>query len=86
MYAALWELGSGESMSNDAIDMSARDHAWQYFALHASQRMSVFNFFAVFAGVLAAAIGAAFDPLPLASFALGLLLGVVWSYPDSVDS
>lgn len=34
------------------------DHAWRYFALHAQQRMSVFNFFVVLSGVMATGIGA----------------------------
>ena len=34
------------------------DHAWRYFALHAQQRVSVFNFFIVLSGILATGIGA----------------------------
>lgn len=37
------------------------DHAWRYFALHAQQRISVFNFFVVLSGILAAGIGAGFQ-------------------------
>jgi hypothetical protein len=36
----------------------ALDHAWRYFALHAQQRISVFNFFVVLSGILATGIGA----------------------------
>jgi hypothetical protein len=36
----------------------AMDHAWRYFALHAQQRMSVFNFFVILSGILATGIGA----------------------------
>ncbi|MDR6772673.1 hypothetical protein [Azospirillum sp. BE72] len=34
------------------------DHAWRYFALHAQQRISVFNFFVVLSGIISAGIGA----------------------------
>ena len=34
------------------------DHAWRYFALHAQQRMSVFNFFIVLSGIISTGIGA----------------------------
>ena len=37
------------------------DHAWRYFALHAQQRISVFNFFIVLSGILATGIGAGFQ-------------------------
>jgi hypothetical protein len=37
------------------------DHAWRYFALHAQQRTSVFNFFIVLSGILATGIGAGFQ-------------------------
>jgi len=33
-----------------------RDYAWDYFALHADQRIKTFNFFVVFATLLAGAI------------------------------
>jgi hypothetical protein len=36
----------------------ALDHAWRHFALHAQQRISVFNFFVVLSGILATGIGA----------------------------
>lgn len=55
----------------------ARSHAWEYFALHAGQRMALFNYFTAFVGLLAAGIGVGFDRLPGASLALGLLLSLV---------
>ncbi len=42
-------------------DVNGLDHAWRYFALHAQQRMSVFNFFIVLSGILATGIGAGFQ-------------------------
>ncbi len=37
-----------------------REYAWNYFQLHASQRMSSFNFFVVIAALLTTAMGATF--------------------------
>src|SRR5262249_22514193 len=39
------------------ISSAARDHAWDWFALHASQRMQTFNFFLVVTAFLIAAYG-----------------------------
>lgn len=55
----------------------ASDHAWRYFELHASQRMTVFNFFTVLAGFITAGIGVTFQgsqPFAAAGVALGMLL------------
>ncbi len=52
-------------------------HAWAYFQLHASQRITIFNYFVVFSGILATGLAAAIQAPPrLASVgvALGLLL------------
>lgn len=53
------------------------EHLWRYFALHAQQRVSVFNFFVVLSGVISAAIGGALQaggPLNFVVVILGLLL------------
>ena len=53
------------------------EHLWRYFALHAQQRISIFNFFVVLSGVISAAIGGALEAnRPLTTFVviLGLLL------------
>jgi hypothetical protein len=39
----------------DEIAKQARDHAWNWFALHAAQRMQTFNFFLVATALLVAA-------------------------------
>jgi hypothetical protein len=60
-----------------AADNKALDHAWSYFALHASQRITVFNYFVVFAGVLCTGMATAIQASPqlaLVGSALGLLL------------
>ena len=56
----------------------AMDHAWRYFALHAQQRMSVFNFFVVLSGILATGIAASLQggrPTPVTAI-LGALLAL----------
>lgn len=53
------------------------DHAWRYFELHASQRMSLFNFFLVFSGLVAAGTGGAFVRLPQVSTVAGVALAGV---------
>src|SRR5580704_14087429 len=55
----------------------ALSHAWSYFALHANQRMTVFNYFVIFAGVLSTGMAAAVQASPklaLIAVPLGLLL------------
>jgi hypothetical protein len=57
----------------------ALDHAWRYFALHAQQRISVFNFFIVLSGILATGIGAgvqAGKPMAPVVTILGALLAL----------
>jgi len=39
----------------DEIAKQAREHAWNWFALHATQRMQAFNFFVVATAFLIAA-------------------------------
>jgi lipoprotein signal peptidase len=52
------------------------DYAFKYFELHAKQRMTVFNFFLVIAGILTAGIAASLskDSMPLLAAALSLVL------------
>jgi hypothetical protein len=56
------------------------DHAWRYFALHAGQRMSMFNYFLVLFGLAAAGLGGSLraeGALRLAGGALGLTLTAI---------
>jgi hypothetical protein len=51
-------------MSEDRMDEAFKnggDHAWNWFALHAGQRMQTFNFFLVATGFLVAAYGSLLD-------------------------
>jgi hypothetical protein len=54
------------------------EHTWRYFELHANQRMSVFNFFLVMSGALAAGIAASLQGSPNLA-AVGVVLGVLLS-------
>lgn len=41
------------SNSNSPIDIELRKYAWEYFSLHADQRLRSFNFFLILAAILA---------------------------------
>jgi len=56
------------------------EHTWRYFELHANQRMSVFNFFVVMSGALAAGVAASLQgsqKLAGVGIVLGALLPLV---------
>jgi len=56
------------------------EHAWSYFALHANQRITVFNYFVVFAGVISTGMAAAIQASAKFAFVgigLGALLTVL---------
>jgi hypothetical protein len=56
------------------------DHVWRYFQLHATQRMSVFNFFLVLSSLAVAGLAASLSrsgPPPLAGVVLGGFLALV---------
>lgn len=60
--------------------LEARAHAWKYFELHAAQRMTLFNFFSAFSGLILAGIGTTLQISSKYSFvtiALGLVLSLV---------
>jgi len=65
-----------------AAENKALDHAWSYFQLHANQRITVFNYFVILSGVLAAGLAATIQGPPrLASLGVGLgLLLALLSY------
>src|SRR5262249_2792686 len=55
-------------------------YAWDYFQLHAGQRMSLFNFFVVFAVLMTSALVATFQKdfkMPLAGMGIGLCLSFI---------
>ncbi|MBX5159846.1 hypothetical protein HJB89_22425 [Rhizobium sp. NZLR8] len=70
-----------EPAPNDDIDYTAAlNHAWKYFELHANQRMTLFNFFSAFSGLIVAGIGATLQASSKYAFAgagLGLVLTAV---------
>ena len=54
-----------------------RTHSWQYFDLHANQRMSVFNFYLIFVGLLTGGLAKVFEKdfaLPELGMVFGFLL------------
>ena len=64
-------------MNIDEFHEKEFDHAWRYFELHANQRMTVFNFFLVLVGLVAAGIATSrqgAQTLALLGVFLGLLL------------
>jgi hypothetical protein len=64
----------------DDAKKEMRSYAWQYFSLHASQRISMFNFFLVLTGFLGAGLATCIQGggiLRAAGVALGLFLTIV---------
>jgi hypothetical protein len=53
----------------------AREHAWRYFDLHAQQRITVFNYFIIFAGLILAGLASTLQRGEYAVF--GVLFGVL---------
>lgn len=63
-----------DPLQNDlSLLKEARAHAWDWFALHANQRMQAFNFFLVATGFLVAAYASALPKLPLVACGVALL-------------
>jgi hypothetical protein len=55
------------------IAKQAREHAWNWFALHATQRMQAFNFFVVATAFLIAAYASLLDKEPAAAAVLATI-------------
>ncbi|WP_208647492.1 hypothetical protein [Pseudomonas kribbensis] len=65
--------------SNENAKISL-EHAWRYFQLHAQQRMTVFNFYLVITGLIAAGLGTCIsqgDKLVTVGGLLGLFLSFI---------
>jgi disulfide bond formation protein DsbB len=60
-------------MDTDATGKVALDHAWNWFNLHAGQRMQTFNFFLIATAFLIAAYASLLEKLPLAALAVALI-------------
>ena len=65
-------------MSESSTQQLMLEHTWRYFELHANQRVSVFNFFVVMTGALAAGIAASLQGSPKLA-AIGVVLGILLS-------
>ena len=59
-----------------ATDDKGLDHAWAYFTLHANQRITVFNYFVVFSGILCTGLAATLQAPTRSSF-VGIALGLI---------
>ena len=55
----------------------ARAYAWNWFEYHASQRMTVFRFFLIFAAILSAGYVQVVDKEPMIGAALGVFLSFI---------
>lgn len=55
---------------------NASAHAWKYFEIHAGQRLSMFNFFTVFAGLISAGLGATLQGADTVAY-FGIFLGML---------
>jgi hypothetical protein len=66
---------NAEDNSNDDQELAkqARDYAWNWFALHAAQRMQMFNFFLIATAFITAAYGALIGKFPEAAMIVALL-------------
>lgn len=72
-FLAPVDIWSVMSQSNDSL----LDHAWRHFDFHAKQRLSLFNFCIIWAGLVIAAWSQAMTgttPRPLVGATLGILL------------
>jgi hypothetical protein len=59
------------------------EHAWRYFALHASQRISLFNFFLIVEGTMGAGLAACLRGSQFLNL-LGVALGVLMAFVSFV--
>jgi Flp pilus assembly protein TadB len=60
-------------MNTNEIDKIALEHAWNWFDLHAAQRMQSFNFFLIATAFLIAAYASLLEKLPLAALIVALV-------------
>lgn len=66
-------------MSTEDLQEKSLEHAWRYFELHANQRMTVFNFFLVLSGLVAAGVATSLQGAQELSF-LGITLGLLLAF------
>jgi hypothetical protein len=59
--------------SDNDIAKQACEHAWNWFAFHAAQRLQAFNFFVVATAFLSAAYASLLEKYPGASFIIALV-------------
>src|SRR5580704_16155126 len=75
MFCEVLTMGPVPTCASELTTQVMLEHAWRYFALHANQRMSLFNFFLVLAGLISAGLAACLQrtgSFQLLGVALGL--------------
>lgn len=60
-----------------------QEYAWKYFALHASQRMSLFNFFVGCSAVVTAALWGTLNE-KIQAYGIGIVLGILLPFTSFV--
>jgi hypothetical protein len=73
-------------MDTEEIGREAREHAWQWFSLHAAQRMQAFNFFLVAIAFLAAAYANLLDKSPEVAVVVALLAAWIAFWFQRLDA
>lgn len=67
------------------IEKDALKHSWDWFSMHAAQRMQSFNFFLVATAFLAAGYSALLDKQPIAAIAVALLGSIISNLFSRLD-
>jgi hypothetical protein len=70
-------LKNGDELNNKINN--SKKYAWDYFALHSSQRMSTFNFFILISTIILSAYFVAIREIPVLSLILALIL-IIFSF------
>lgn len=80
---------TNDSLAGGSLDSFLRKQAWDYFALHASQRMTIFNFYIVLSSVTTTTYAASFktdsnlQPARVVLAALLCLFALIFGKLDS---
>jgi hypothetical protein len=61
------------AFDEDELNKQVREHAWNWFALHAGRRMQSFNFFLIATAFLIAGYASLLDKRPVPAVAVALL-------------
>lgn len=67
---------ANEKINSDLSLNDLRQYAWDYFQLHARQRMALFKFFVVFATIMTTGLVSTFQPT-FSAHLIGVILGLL---------